>query len=175
MILLNVILLLLLNYYIFRQYYFSLNKLNYDKFFKVCERVKYINSTKYYNSKYIYGKDLWNDFITKEKFNICMFLKEMNLFKYNNSYYCHKLYSLNNKSNINVKGRFPDKSYYRLVPKNKYNYNNVITHTYEVQNYIYNHQHPLNCNNKKYLIIGGYKSGHGSEIHVLTSYLALFL
>lgn len=159
-------------------YKYNSNTLNCDKFYNLCLKSKYNNITIYNNNnKFVYGKNLWET-ILKEKNTtntMCLLLKNMNLFKYNTSFYYHRLYSLNNKTNIKVKGRFPDRSYYRLVPKNKYNYNNIMTNTYEVQNFIFNYQHPLNCNDKKYLIIKGYESGHGSEIHVLTSYLSLAL
>lgn len=125
---------------------------------------------------HIYGKDLWSEILKNKNIFLYKFFNKMNIFKINNSYYYHRLYSTNYTNKIiSVNGFFPDKSYLRLLPKNKRNYNNVITHTYEVQNFIFKYQHPPDCKKNKYLIIRGFHSGHGSEIHVLTSYLALAL
>lgn len=120
-----------------------------------------------------YGKDLWN-YYSHNKNKICKLLKQMNLKKINMSYYYHRLYNFSNfQSKINLSGKFPHISYYRLVPHTKRDYQNVITDTYKVQDYIFDYQHPISCENKKYLIIRGYNSGHGSELHVITSYLSL--
>lgn len=152
-----------------------MNIFKYEEYFKKCLDSKIFEVNIRHDYKYRYGKDLWKYMLLANNNTICNFLRSNNLFKYNKLFYYHRLYSLKNKTNINVKGIFPDISYYRLVPKNKYNYKNVITHTYEVQKYIYNYQHPINCYDKKFIIIKGFESGHGSEIHVLTSYLALAL
>lgn len=52
-------------------------------------------------------------------------------------------------------------------------YTNDLYLTKEIQKWIYNNQHPLNCSNRKYLIIPYWSCGLGSQIHVMGSYLAL--
>lgn len=87
----------------------------------------------------------------------------------------NRLYRFSNNNYVNVSGKFLHESYYRITPKNKNSYDNIISHTYNVQEYIFKHQNPLICENKSFLIIGGFDTGHGSEIHVIGTYLALAL
>lgn len=129
------------------------------------------------NRNYYFGKDLWKEISTKEMKYACSFFRKMGLCRYDNMYFYHRLYSSKRivYNKISTNGKFPSITYFRLVPKNKNNYQNVITHTYYVQDYLYSYQHPINCFDRKYLIIRGFYSGHGSEIHVITSYFSLAL
>lgn len=145
----------------------------YDSIADKCSKYDLGKNNKKKYLKYISGKELWKYLLKHNNNEMCYFFNMLSYFKVNDSYYYHRLY--NSNVNISNKGIFPDESYNKLIPKNKHNFQNVLTHTYEVQNYIYKHQHPINCANKKYIIIRGYASGHGSEIHVMTSYLALAL
>lgn len=52
-------------------------------------------------------------------------------------------------------------------------YTKYLYGTKEIQELIYKNQHPHSCNNKKYLIVPLWGCGLGSQIHVMSSYLAL--
>lgn len=152
------------------------NRIRYNtkQFYSQCYIKKYSNTTSNIVIDTNYGKDLWNKIAINKHSQYCAFLLKMNLFMVNNSFFYHRLYSTEyTKRRLSVDGNFPHNSYYRLIPKNKINSHNIITHTYEVQRFLYEYQHPLQCSNKKYLIIRGFIAGHGAEIHVITSYLSL--
>lgn len=148
-----------------------------NKFLDECTKYNLTMINFKFDVKYYLGKWLWNDLSNRNTNYICAFLRKMGLYKYNGMYIYHRIYNnkISEDKSISLEGKFPCASYYRLTPSNKWNYNNVVTHTYDVQHFLYSYQHPTNCINKNYLIIRGYYSGHGSEIHVITSYFSLAL
>lgn len=122
------------------------------------------------------GWILWDKLNKLDMKNKCKIIKRIfNIHKIKNDIIFNRLYNYNNKSIIDVKGEFLHESYYRMKPNNKNSHSNIMSHTYKIQNYIFQHQNPQNCENKSFLILSGFDTGHGSEIHVLGTYLALAL
>lgn len=144
-------------------------------FIKKCnDTTNYLNITKI--SKINIGWILWKKLDKLSLKHRCKVIYKLyNVHTIQNEFIFNRLYHYNNKYSKNVSGKFVHHSYYRISPKNKNNFENVISHTYIVQEYIFKHQNPINCENRSFLIIGGFDTGHGSEIHVIGTYLALAL
>lgn len=92
--------------------------------------------------------------------------------RHNEIFFYNNLYNKTNYLHKEQYEKFPDNSYYRMSPRLKKR-NKILLYTYDVQHIIYNHQHPTNCEDKKYLLITGYPAGQGIELRVIASLLGL--
>lgn len=134
----------------------------------VCDKVSLLN--------YDYGYELWKYMINTNLTEMCKVLKKLGLTKINRKIYINSIYGKYKNIYKEKYTSFPHPSYLRLAPK-YYNKEEILFGTYDFQNYLYNSQHPSNCNNRKFLLIKGwtYYAGHMSEIHFISSYLQVAL
>lgn len=153
---------------LFISYYIEFNL---KKIYSNClnEKTREFNISEFKN-----GNEMWNNISYSNYSEICSLLKFMGLSKRNNRLYFNSIYGKYDIEYHDKYEKFPDRSYYRLSPKN-YNRRDILFGTFDFQHFIYNHQHPFTCRNKKFLLIKGWDAGHISEIHILSSYLKLAL
>lgn len=108
--------------------------------------------------------NFWTD-LNKEKDIIKKLILEETLNMQNNranSILCERN-ELNKDKTIN--GSFPDQSYYWVFDGySDIGKSNILFGTYEVQKIIWKHQNPMSCQNKKYIHIGGWMYGLGSQL-----------
>lgn len=120
-----------------------------------------------------YGYKMWKYLTKGNKSEKCFIFINGAIVNYKGKLKYSSLFTNYYKNDLKTNySDFPHNSYSRLFPSH-YDKNNILLYTYDIQHYIYNHQHPVTCEDKKYLLIKGYYSGHGSQIHIIASYLAV--
>lgn len=161
------VLLLLIQISYFKRYYYSLNNL-----YMLCKKLLLNNYNTTFREDINTGYDLWLYMLKRNLSENCKLFEDMGLIKIEEKIIFNSIYGYYRSNYEEKHSSFPDSSYVR-ISANKYKKEDILFGTYDFQHYLFNYQHPQICNDKKFLIIQGWKAGHCSELHILASYLTV--